>query len=64
VEWAQVPGANHFYSSESQTRDGRTVFEVIRDSIAMWVGQQLEPGRATGSARSPADRGYARKFDS
>jgi acetyl esterase/lipase len=39
VEWAQVPGAAHFYSSESQTRDGRTVFEVIRDSITVWVGQ-------------------------
>jgi acetyl esterase/lipase len=39
VEWAQVPGATHFYSSERQTRDGRTVFEVIRDSIITWVGQ-------------------------
>jgi len=37
VEWAQVPGANHFYSSESPTRDGRTVFEVIRDSIMGWT---------------------------
>jgi acetyl esterase/lipase len=36
VERAQVPGATHFYSSESQTRDGRTVFEVIRDSITVW----------------------------
>ena len=26
AEWAQVQGATHFYSSESQTRDGRTVF--------------------------------------
>jgi acetyl esterase/lipase len=42
VSWAQVPGAAHFYSSESQTRDGRTVFQVIRDSITAWVGQQLE----------------------
>ena len=42
VSWAQVPGAAHFYSSESQTRDGRTVFQVIRDSITVWVGQQLE----------------------
>jgi predicted esterase len=41
VEWAQVPGANHFYSCESHTRDGRTVFEVIRDSINTWVGQQI-----------------------
>jgi len=56
VEWAQVLGATHFYSSESQTRDGRTVFEVIRDSITTWVGQQIEPGRATGIAKSPADR--------
>src|SRR6266567_150740 len=37
VEWAQVPGANHLYSSESPTRDGRTVFEVIRDSIMGWT---------------------------
>jgi dienelactone hydrolase len=42
VERAQVPGATHFYSSESQTRDGRTVFEVIRDSITVWVGQPPE----------------------
>jgi acetyl esterase/lipase len=55
VEWAQVPGANHFYSCESQTRDGRTVFEVIRDSLTTWVGQQIEPGRATGIAKSTAD---------
>ena len=54
VAWAQVPGATHFYSSDSQTRDGRTVFEVIRDSIAAWAGQRLEPGRATGGERSPA----------
>jgi acetyl esterase/lipase len=40
VEWAQVPGATHFYSSESQTRDGRTVFEVIRDNVTAWVGQE------------------------
>jgi acetyl esterase/lipase len=39
VEWAQVPSATLFYSSESQTRDGRTVFEVIRGSITTWVGQ-------------------------
>jgi acetyl esterase/lipase len=56
VEWAQVPGATHFYSSESHTLDGRTVFQVIRDSITTWVGQQIEPGRATGIAKSPADR--------
>jgi acetyl esterase/lipase len=37
VEWAQVPGADHFYSSESLTKDGRTVFEVIRDSIMAWT---------------------------
>jgi acetyl esterase/lipase len=51
VERAQVPGATHFYSSESQTRDGRTVFEVIRDSITVWVGQPPEPGHATGANR-------------
>jgi acetyl esterase/lipase len=39
VEWAQVPGADHFYSSESETRDGRTVFAVIRECISAWVGQ-------------------------
>ena len=38
VECAQVPGANHFYSSESPTGDGRTVFDVIRDSVASWFG--------------------------
>ena len=38
VEWALVPGATHFYSAETRTRDGRTVFEVIRDSIDTWVG--------------------------
>jgi acetyl esterase/lipase len=51
VERAQVPGATHFYSSESQTRDGRTVFEVIRDSITVWVGQPPEPGHAPGANR-------------
>lgn len=45
VEWAQVPGANHFYSSESPTGDGRTVFEVIRDSVASWFGLPLESVR-------------------
>ncbi len=45
VEWVPVPGATHFYSSESKTRDGRPVFEVIRDSITTWVGQEQEPGR-------------------
>jgi acetyl esterase/lipase len=54
VEWAEVPGADHFYSSESQTRDGRTVFEVIRDSITTWTGQPLELGPTTGGERSPA----------
>ena len=33
VEWVRVPGGNHFYSSDSQTSDGRTVFEAIRTSI-------------------------------
>ncbi|QRM36122.1 alpha/beta hydrolase [Microvirga sp. VF16] len=42
VEWAQVPGANHFYSSDSPTRDGRTVFDVIRDSVASWFGLPLK----------------------
>ncbi|HEX2137397.1 MAG TPA: alpha/beta hydrolase [Microvirga sp.] len=42
VEWAQVPGANHFYSSESPTGDGRTVFDVIRDSVASWFGLPLD----------------------
>jgi acetyl esterase/lipase len=42
IEWAQVPGAAHFYSSESQTRDGRTVFETVRDSVTAWVGQRPE----------------------
>jgi len=37
VEWAQVPGADHFYSSESPTGDGRTVFNVILDSVARWL---------------------------
>jgi dienelactone hydrolase len=41
VEWAQVAGANHFYSSESLTEDGRTVFDVIRDSVASWFGLPL-----------------------
>jgi len=39
VEWARVPGGTHFYSSDSQTSDGRTVFEAVRASIAKWVGQ-------------------------
>jgi hypothetical protein len=30
------------------SRDGRAVFEVIRDSVTTWVGQQLEPS-ATGA---------------
>jgi predicted esterase len=38
VEWAQVPGATRFYSAESRIRDGRTVFEVIGDSVNSWVG--------------------------
>jgi len=38
VEWVRVPGGNHFYSSDSQTSDGRTVFEAIRTSITRWVG--------------------------
>jgi acetyl esterase/lipase len=38
VEWARVPGGTHFYSSDGQTSDGRTVFEVIRASIFRWVG--------------------------
>lgn len=42
VEWAQVPDATHFYSSDRRTRDGRTVFETIRDSVGRWVGQRLE----------------------
>ena len=49
VEWAQVPGAAHLYSSESQTRDGRTVFEIICDSVTAWVGQQPGPSLATGA---------------
>jgi acetyl esterase/lipase len=47
VERAEVPGATHFYSSESHTRDGRTVFEVIRDSIAAWVSLQSLPSRSS-----------------
>lgn len=34
-----VPGQNHFYSSESRTEDGRTVFDVIHESTTNWVGQ-------------------------
>src|SRR5258705_11408410 len=56
VGWAQGPGDTHFYSSESHTLDGRTVFQVIRDSITTWVGQQIEPGRTTGIVKSPTDR--------
>lgn len=56
VEWARVPGGTHFYPCDSRTGDGRTVFEVIRGSIARWVGQPVDPGRATGSETSPADR--------
>jgi acetyl esterase/lipase len=37
-EWAEVPGGTHFYAAESKTRDGRTVFDVIRDSVTGWVG--------------------------
>jgi acetyl esterase/lipase len=40
VEWAQVPDANHFYSAESLTRDGRTVFEVIRNSVMNWTAAE------------------------
>jgi dienelactone hydrolase len=42
VEWAQVFGANHFYSSDSLTQDGRTVFEVIHHRVANWCGLPLE----------------------
>ena len=42
VEWARVPGGTHFYASDSQTSDGRTVFEVIRASITRWVGQSAD----------------------
>jgi acetyl esterase/lipase len=42
VEWARVPGGTHFYPSDSRTGDGRTVFEVIRASIATWVGQPAD----------------------
>lgn len=41
VEWARVPGGTHFYPSDGPTGDGRTVFEVIRDSIARWVGPDI-----------------------
>lgn len=37
AEWVRVPGATHFYPSDSQTSDGRTVFEVIRASIIRWA---------------------------
>jgi acetyl esterase/lipase len=37
VEWARVPGGTHFYSCDSRTGDGRTVFEVIRTGITRWV---------------------------
>jgi acetyl esterase/lipase len=41
VEWAQVPKANHYYSFNSMTGDGQTVFHVIKDSVASWVGMSL-----------------------
>jgi hypothetical protein len=36
VSWAQVPGAAHFYSSESQTRDGRTVAGRSKLPLDLW----------------------------
>src|SRR5207245_6079471 len=47
VEWAQVPGAAPLYLSESQSRDGRTVFEIIFDSVIACVGLQPEPRLVT-----------------
>jgi len=50
VEWASVPGGTHFYASDSQTRDGRTVFEVICASITKWVGQPADQFAQASSA--------------
>jgi len=32
-----VPGENHFYSDETHTDDGRSVFDVMHESIMRWV---------------------------
>lgn len=38
VEAALVPGGTHFYPHDAKTADGRSVIEVMRQSVARWVG--------------------------
>ncbi|MGD9894980.1 MAG: alpha/beta hydrolase [Hyphomicrobiaceae bacterium] len=36
VAWSTVPHAGHFFPAQSATADGRSVFDVMRDSLHEW----------------------------
>lgn len=37
AEWVRLGGATHFYAADTRADDGRTVFEIVRDSFDTWV---------------------------